>query len=235
MTADTSNTENDSNSDAKIESESSKNHLVTIVIVIIFAAIVLQRTGVLNFSTSTNIDDKSSHSNNNNTDDNATAPIIDVDTDDKYPNKPESLYERYTKKPMRYYQYDPISLSSDYQIEVFKQFQTWLTGKFPPGVDDSNALCKIERLAQINDKLIVYNSPNLPENPTIPNNWKLTDEIDKNCVLYVIIPPSKSPMPPEYWIKFIIHEDNVGQVYNFGLRKSLKRGFIWTYNGITFE
>ncbi|MCK5345007.1 MAG: hypothetical protein KAR20_16465, partial [Candidatus Heimdallarchaeota archaeon] len=220
--------------------EHSSKRLVAIVLVIIFAAIVLNKVGILNFSFGEHNNDESTektqtNENPANTDENSATTENDIEKCETNPNKPESLYERYTKKPMRYYQYDPISLSSDYKIEVFKQFQTWLSGKLPPGVDDSNAKCKIERLAQKNDKLIVYNTPNLLENPTIPANWMLTNDNDKDCVLFVIIPPSKSPLPPEYWIKFIVHEDNVGQIYNFGLRESVKRGFIWTYNGITFE
>ncbi len=240
MTADTSNKNDDANSDAENVSEPRKNHLVAIVLVIIFAAIVLQRTGVLNFGSNIQNTDESAEKtqtsgNSVNPDEKSAPTKNDPDEDDNYINKPESLYDRYTKKPMRYYQYDPISLSDEYKIEVFKQFRTWIAGKLPPGVVDSNAFCKIDHLNREKDKLIVYNSPNLPENPTIPDNWKLTDEIDENCVLFVIIPPSKSPLPPEYWIKFIVHEDNVGTIYNFGLRQSVKRGFIWTYNGITFE
>lgn len=237
MTADTSNNDSNGNSDAKNVLEHSSKHLVAIVLVIIFAAIVLNKVGILNFNSGAQNNDEKIQTNKNmsKNDENSATTENDTEKRDNYLNKPETLYDRYTKKPMRYYQYDPSSLPSEYRIEVFKQFQTWLLGKLPPGVNDSNAICKVERLNRVKDKLIVYNSPNLPTNPEISENWLLTNDNDKNCVLFVIIPPSKSPLPPEYWIKFIVHEDNVGKIYNFGLRQSVNRGFIWKFYGITFE
>ena len=240
MTADTSKNDSNRNSDAKNVLEHSNKHLVAIVLVIIFAAIVLNKVGILNFNFGEHNNDEStektqSNENPANTDENSATTENDSEKSETNPIKTETLYDRYTKKPMRYYQYDPSSLTSEYRIEVFNQFRTWLLGKLPPGIEDINAICKVNRLHRIKDKLIVYNSPNLPENPAIPDNWLLTNDSDKNCVLFVIIPPSKSPLPPEFGVKFIVHEDNVGKIYNFGLRQSVKRGFIWKFYGISFE
>ncbi|MCD4655914.1 MAG: hypothetical protein K8S87_00070 [Planctomycetes bacterium] len=238
MTADTSNNDSNRNSDAKNVLEQSNKPLVAIILVIIFVAIALNKVGILNFSSGTHDIDESTEkiqTNENPANTDEKTATTDNEKSDNFPITTETLYDRYTKKPMRYYKYDPISLPSECRIEVFSKFRTWLLGKLPPGIDDYTAECKVDRLSRAKDKLIVYNSPNLPENPAIPENWMLTNDNDKNCVLFVIIPPSKSPLPPEYWIKFIVHENNVGKIYNFGLRQSVKRGFIWTYYGISFE
>jgi len=69
----------------------------------------------------------------------------------------------------------------------------------------------------------------------LPKNWTFTDAKDEDCVLCIVIPPSKSPMPAEYWFKFILLKENVGKVYSFTVSHSKANGFVWKFSGISFE
>ena len=229
MTADTSHNDNENNDE--FDESTRKRLLIGLVLGIILLGIVLNRTGFINFekkTTKTNVDNPGTDSNG----------PVNPETKNNHKNdalKQETLYKRFTKNPMSYYQYDPEELRPEYVQEAYNQFQLWLEGKLPGSITDTSAQVKMNEIPLDGEKIIVNKTSVFPENAQFPENWQIIDSQTDNSVLCIVIPPSKSPLPSEYWIKFIVFNDNVGKVYSFSLLHTAKNGYIWKFTGISFE